>query len=196
MPELGTDVDQPDVDSHASDPALVRRAGMGDRVAFAELFERHSPATFRYAVHMLDGDEHVAQDVVQDAWIKAWTHLPDFRGDSAFRTWLIRITVREVYSARRRRRPIPVGDDQLRDHLDEHTLSSGDPSENAAALSDALAVELLRLPWRQRAVWLLREFEGLSYAQMAEATDMSVTTVRGQLHRARRTLAIRMEAWR
>jgi RNA polymerase sigma-70 factor (ECF subfamily) len=187
---------QHDAETTASDSALVRRAGMGDRGAFAELFERHSSATFRYAVHMLDGDEHVAQDVVQDAWIKAWMHLPDFRGDSAFRTWLIRIAVREVYSARRRRRPIPIDDEQLRRHLDERSNASGDPAESAAGLSDALAVELLRLPWRQRAVWLLREFEGLSYEEMAGLTDTSVTTVRGQLHRARRTLAIRMEQWR
>ncbi|CAN5293468.1 sigma-70 family RNA polymerase sigma factor [soil metagenome] len=180
----------------ASDNALVRRAALGEREAFADLFHRHSAATFRYAVHMLDGDEHLAQDVVQDAWIKAWMHLPGYRGESSFRTWMIKIIVREVYSNRRRRRPIPVNDEQLKAQLEAAADSDGDGPFAATELADALAAELLRLPWRQRAVWLLREFEDMPYSQIAKALDTNVTTVRGQLHRARRTLALRMEQWR
>lgn len=179
----------------ATDVALVRGARLGDREAFAELFTRHSAMTFRYAVRMLDGDQHTAQDVVQEAWIKAWRHVVDFRGDAAFRTWLLRIVTREVYSARRRRRPIPVDDAQLAAYWESRAGSSQTWSRHED-LADALSLELARLPWRQRQVWLLRETEELSYAQIAEVLGVTETVVRGQLHRARTTLAIRMEDWR
>ena len=89
----------------ATDHALARRAGLGDRAAFQELFGRLFPATLRFATRMLDGDERAAEDAVQDAWIKAWRGLPDFRGTSAVQTWLFTIVQREVVERRRRRRP-------------------------------------------------------------------------------------------
>ena len=63
-------------------------------------------------------------------------------------------------------------------------------------MRDALNSALAELPWRQRAAWLLREVEGMPYAQIARVLDTNETVVRGQLHRARRTLSVRMEQWR
>jgi len=178
----------------AGDQDLARRAALGDRCAFAEIFHQHGAAMFRYAVHMLDGDTDEAEDAVQEALTQAWVHLPQFRGDSELRTWLFRITANSVLSARRRRRPVAVDDGLL-------TVPAGpdtDPVDHAQheELWVALDVALGELPWRQRASWLLRELEGLPYEEIAEILDTSPTVVRGQLHRARRTLAVRMAQWR
>ena len=179
-----------------SDAALARRAGLGDAAAFSELFARHFHPTFRYALHMLDGDEQVAEDAAQDAWLKAWRHLPDFRGESEFQTWVFRITARQVTDSRRRKRPIVVDPTLLEPvKAQSHDI---DPERRLAnvQLWEALSLALSELPWRQRASWLLREFEDLSYERISKILDTSPTVVRGQLHRARRGLAIRMEQWR
>lgn len=178
-----------------SDHDLARQAALGDRLAFAEIFDRHAAAMFRYAVHMLDGDIDEAEEAVQEALTQAWVHLPRFRGESALQTWLFRITANCVLSARRRRRPVAAPEDWLLD------LPAGPGTDPVAHIQDeellaALEVALSELPWRQRASWLLRELQGLPYEEIADILDTTPTVVRGQLHRARRTLAARMAQWR
>ncbi|MGQ2913017.1 RNA polymerase sigma factor [Aeromicrobium sp.] len=186
-----------------TDNALARRAGLGDRAAFEELFDRLFPGTLRYATRLLDGDERAAEDAVQEAWVKAWRALPDFQGRSKVQTWLFTIVQREAYERRRRTRPLAV-DDQILEPL----ARGGDAALGAARRTDpegeamlhelweTLTLALGELPWTQRAAWTLREIEGFSYAEIAHVLDTTPTVVRGQLHRARRTLAIRMEQWR
>ncbi len=178
----------------ASDGALARRAGMGDTAAFAELFARHFHPTYRYALHMLDGEAPLAEDATQEAWIRAWRHLPDYRGDAGVQTWLFKIVARQVLDARRRNRPRMV-DDSL---LTPMAAPDLDPADSFAGqeLWVALSRALKDLPWRQRSSWLLREFEGLTYVEIARILDTTPTVVRGQLHRARASVAIRMEQWR
>lgn len=180
--------------AQASDRALARRAGMGDSAAFEELFARHFHPTYRYAVHMLNSEESLAADATQEAWIKIWRHLPDYRGDARVQTWLFKIVARQVLDARRRRRPLVV-DNSL---LEPIPTREADPAEALLGqeLWNDLIQALTKLPWRQRATWLLREFEGLSYPEIARILETTPTVVRGQLHRARATLAIRMEQWR
>lgn len=187
----------PEASTHgrSDDAELTTAAALGDREAFAELVRRFGPGLHRYAVGMLAGDFHAAEDTVQESFAKAWAGLPRFRGESSVRTWLFRITANEVRAARRRRRPLAVDDSLLetlpaaRGSEPEHDAAG---HELAAALRDALS----ELPWRQRAAWMLREMEGMSYAQIATVLDTSETVVRGQLHRARSTLEIRMQQWR
>ncbi len=195
----GTD----DGSARPSDNALARRAGLGDRAAFEELFARLFPATLRYATRLLDGDERSAEDAVQDAWITAWRALPDFEGRSKVQTWLFTIVQREVYRRRRRTRPLAVDDRILeplgRDDADRLGAARRIDPEEEAELGDlwrTLDLALGELPWTQRAAWTLRELEGFSYAEIAQVLDTTPTVVRGQLHRARRSLAIRMEQWR
>lgn len=188
----------------ASDHALARRAGLGDEEAFSELFSRHFHPTYRYALRMLNGEDDLAEDAAQDAWVKIWKHLPDFRGDSRVQTWMFSIVAREVLSARRRRRPVVVSDSTLEavTGRDPALRSSLDPRLDPATglrekeMWQALTLALAELPWRQRAAWLLREFEDMSYDEIARVLGTSPTVVRGQLHRARRALATRMEEWR
>lgn len=176
------------------DGVLARRAALGDRDAFAAIFRRHAPPMFRYALTML-GEPADAEDAVQLALAKAWKALPDFRGDSELRTWLFTITARETLNLRRRRRPVPVDDSLLEARA---RPAADDPPRTviAAEIREALGLALAELPWRQRASWVLRETEGLSYHEIAEVLHTSPTVVRGQLHRARRTLATRMSQWR
>ncbi|MDQ6716002.1 MAG: sigma-70 family RNA polymerase sigma factor [Actinomycetota bacterium] len=100
----------------------------------------------------------------------------------------------EALASRRRRRPIPV-DNRLLEPL-PRALEEG-PEHQVAQLEleRALLAALGELPWRQRACWVLAEQEGLSYQDIAVTLDTSVTVVRGQLERARRTLAVRMAQW-
>ena len=189
----------------ASDLALARRAGLGDRPAFEELFARLFPGTLRYATHLLDGDARLAEDVVQEAWIKAWRALPDFAGRSKVQTWIFTIVQRETYDRRRRNRPLAVDDSILepiaqreRERSRIATSSQNDPEREVLQreLWETLTLALSELPWTQRSAWMLRELEDLSYGEIAHVLGTTPTVVRGQLHRARRTLAIRMEQWR
>lgn len=179
-----------------SDAALARRAGLGDEEAFTDLFHRHFHTSFRYALTMLNGDDDQASEASQDAWVKAWRNLPEFRGESKFLTWLLTIVSREVLDHRRRRRPVPVDDAAFETH--GNTNPDGDPAGDLLdrELWETLSVALSELPWRQRASWLLRELDGQSYEEIAQILDTTPTVVRGQLHRARRGLALRMEQWR
>jgi RNA polymerase sigma-70 factor (ECF subfamily) len=179
----------------ADDGALARRATLGDRTAFAEIVHRHGPGMFRYAMTMLDGDVHDAEDAVQNALTKAWQHLPRFRAESSLRTWMYRITANEVLALRRRRRPIAV-DDQLMQPVPAPAGEQPEQVLSEQELRHALSEALGELPWRQRACWILAEYEEMTYEQIAEALDTQVTVVRGQLHRARTTLATRMARWK
>jgi len=179
----------------ATDTVLATQAALGDRSAFAEIVRRHGPRLYRYAVRMLDGDHQGAEDAVQEALTDAWVHLPDFRHESSLHTWLFRIGANRVLAERRRRRPVPV-DDELLTTIEEPDRQAPAQQAEFRHLLDALELALTELPWRQRASWILREVEGLSYDDIAEILQTTPTVVRGQLHRARRSLAIRMEQWR
>lgn len=178
-----------------SDTVLARRGAMGDRAAFAELVHRHGNALYRCAVRMLDGEHHAAEDAIQESLTNAWLHLGSFRGDSSVRTWLFRLVTNECLDARRNRRPRAV-DDLVLTTLAADPAGQPDAVLAAGDLSAALDAALDELPWRQRASWLLREIEGLSYEEIAEVLGTSVTVVRGQLHRGRSSLAVRMTQWR
>ena len=177
------------------DDVLARRAGLGDRRAFAALVDRHGPALYRYARRMLD-DPRDTEDSVQEAFVAAWTALPHFEGRSTLRTWLFAITAHKVRSLQRRRPrtalPLPFAPD---DGVDRRAV---DPQRSAedTDLLEALNAALRELPPGPRSTWLLREVEGLTYDQIAEVAGTTTSTVRGQLARARAHLIQRLEAWR
>lgn len=178
-----------------TDKVLATRAALGDRGAFADIVRRHGPSMYRYALRMLDGDHQGAEDAVQDALTDAWVNLPGFRHESALHTWLFRIGANRVLSERRRRRSGAV-DDRLLSTQPEPSYRGPAQRAEHEHLWESLDLALTELPWRQRASWILRELEGLSYAEIAQILHTTPTVVRGQLHRARRALAIRMEQWR
>ncbi|WP_242623256.1 RNA polymerase sigma factor [Pseudonocardia sediminis] len=174
---------------------LVVRAQEGDVHAFEELARRHQDALFRVAVRVL-GNRTDAEDALQEALLDAWKKIGSFRGEAAFSTWMYRIVTNRCTALLRRSRPtVPVsevGEDVL--------ASTGSRSPERAAEVDAemaaLSRVLGRLPDDQRTCWVLRELEGLGYAEIAEITGAGETAVRGRIHRARTALAEGMREWR
>lgn len=179
----------------ASDAALARAAGLGDRAAFGVVVDRHGPALLRFARRMVrDPDE--AQDVVQEALVAAWLSIDRWNQQATLSTWLFGITANKARDVRRHRRPAPVDPEVLlRQESERIEVRSGTTPEESLfrrALADALAT----LPPRQRAAWLLTQVEGLSQAEAAIALRMTPDAVRGQLARARQTLMTMLEDWR
>jgi RNA polymerase sigma-70 factor, ECF subfamily len=181
-----------------SDEALARRAGLGDREAFAVIVTRYGPALYRFTVRLLDNRSDV-EDTVQETFLDAWRGLPAFRGDSTLPTWLFALARHRVYAHYRRfpasgsRQPLNIDD-----VTDRVPAGDADPAGRQAGndLLAALDAALRTLPPRQRAVWILREIEGLTYAEIATVMATSPDAVRGLLERARTTLAITMKEWR
>jgi RNA polymerase sigma-70 factor, ECF subfamily len=169
------------------DPPLLDRQ-------LADLIDEHAPAVYHVAYGILR-DKGLAEDVVQETMIKAWRSLPDFRGDSSTRTWVLRIAHNTAVDSLRRRRERSTAPDEMQDSQD--VTSVDDPARRYAGRAD---VELLRaalasLDELSRTVVVLREIEGLTYQDIAETLDIPVATVKTRLLRARRKLgaAVRNE---
>jgi RNA polymerase sigma-70 factor, ECF subfamily len=165
------------------DPILVRAAQDGDLDAFEALVRRHQPAVYRVALRML-GSEADAQDATQETFVRAWRGLPRFRHDSVLTTWLYRIVTRRCLNLIAARRPTEA----LNDTQPDPRLDPGHAAEQRARLQ-AVTRAIAQLPAEQRAALILREFEGVSYDQMADALNTSVPAVKGRLHRARLAVA-------
>ena len=178
-----------------ADRVLLDAAASGDRLSFEILVHRHGPALHRYARRMLRDDGDVA-DVVQETFAKAWRHLGSFRGDAAVRTWLFTICSRQIIDSRRVKRAQPIDDWLLQPVA--CAPSSADPFTFASnsAFFDALEEALAELPPRQRASWVLREVETLTFPEIGEVLTLSPDAVRGHHRRARAMLSQRMSRWR
>lgn len=175
--------------SGVDDAHLVTRARAGRADAFEELVRRHRDLVHRVALRML-GDPREAEDATQDVFLQVWRSLDRFRGDSAFTTWLHRITVNRCLNVQRAWRPAePLDTDR----------PSGDPSVEAAVESrlelDDVRHAIAQLTPEQRAPLVLRELEGCTYGELAEILDCSVSAVRSRLHRARIELLNAVRGW-
>lgn len=172
------------------DAVLVAAAREGGSDAFELLIRRHQGAVYGLALRML-GSEADAQDAAQGAFVQAWRGLAHFRGESAFSTWMYRIMANRCLNLLAQRRPMDALSDDLADGRD-------DPAEVVAgrARMQAVAAAILRLGPDQRAALVLREFQGLSYAEIAEVLGVSVAAVKGRIHRARLLLIEELGAWR
>lgn len=180
------------------DEVLARRAGLGDKTAFAALVERHGPSLYRLLIRLLD-DHAAVDDCLQETLLAAWRSLHGFRGDAGVRTWLFTIARRQAY-AHLRRVPqsgsVPYVDpDEV---LAQIADLRADPARASVdgALLQAVDVALKLLPEQQRSAWILKEVEGLTYAEIATVLEVSPSTVRGLLARGRTTLAEALEEWR
>ncbi len=175
----------------ATDESLVRRAKRGDSAAFGELMKRYQSRIYRLARRMTETDED-AEDVVQEAFVKAFRSLGGFQQRSRFSTWLYRITVNLALMKLRRRKPDLVSLDQpistsegivQRDLEDEGTNPLERLLERESAEVLDAAVEAL--PPTYRAVFILRHVEGLSTEETAKILGISVPAVKSRLHRTR-----------
>ncbi|HEY8370962.1 MAG TPA: sigma-70 family RNA polymerase sigma factor [Thermodesulfobacteriota bacterium] len=167
-----------------ADHDLVTRARNGDREAFRVLVERYEGRAYAIAFGLV-GDREDAREIVQEAFLKAYRTLGGFRGDSSFYTWLYRIVVNLAIDARRKEHPSPL---EAPDRLEDRDSPS--PSDDAyrSELRAAILAAIDDLPPEQRAAIVLRELEGLSYAEIAEVEQVPIGTVMSRLFYARRKL--------
>lgn len=173
--------------SATDDRALVDAARDGDRRAFEALYRRHAGRIHALCWRLAGRDEHRAQDLTQEAFVMAWRKLGAFRGDSAFGTWLHRVTVNVALGSRRRRLRTVDREVALECAPEPgHNPSSGDSMDLEAAIA--------RLPERARDVFVLHAVEGYGHAEIAEMTGMAEGSSKAQLHRARQLLRSYLES--
>ena len=181
------------------DPDLLRRAQAGDEAAFGVIMRAHHERTFRLAYAIVH-HEADARDICQEVWLTVWKQLPGFRGESKFTTWLHPIATRRALDHLRKRRrwfdrflPFATGDEAVESAPEPVTTDDARQHAEGRDRTDQLKRALDSLPPKHRAVLALRELEGLSYEEIAKATNIPVGTVMSRLHHARRLLAEKLK---
>ncbi|HEY7641995.1 MAG TPA: RNA polymerase sigma factor RpoE [Steroidobacteraceae bacterium] len=177
-----------------SDQQLVERVQAGDKAAFDLLVRKYQHRVLKLVSRFVS-DAAEAEDVAQEAFLKAYRALASFRGDSAFYTWLYRIAINTAKNAlvSNRRRPVDFDLDlQDPEQYDRHArLKEGDTPEGVLLTEEIRSVverAMEQLPEDLRTAIILRELEGLSYEEIAEAMDCPVGTVRSRIFRAREAI--------
>lgn len=169
---------------------LVTRAQHGDRNAFSELVTIHARGVLN-VIYRMYGDEQLAEDAAQEAFIQAWLHLSSYRPQTSLRNWLYRIAVNAATDKfRKEKRILPHDIEDL--HLtDERAGPESLVSQRERTVLVQKAV--LSLPEASRAVLVLREYQGMSYHEIADALDIPVGTVMSRLNYARKLLKDKLE---
>ncbi len=168
------------------DARLIEEARQGDTTAFGRLVQKYQGRLYNTMLHV-SGSREEAEDVVQEAFIQAFTKLDSFRAQSAFYTWLYRIGFNAAISRRRRKRH-EVSVEQAREMTGEEPVDDGEaPTERLLREEQIGQVHtaLDALSEEHRAILVLREIEGCCYETISEILNLPVGTVRSRLHRAR-----------
>ncbi len=174
------------------DQTFIHAAANGDVESFRRLVQQYSSLVYRVALRIV-GPE-LAQDASQEVWIKVWRNIKAFRGDSAFSTWLYKITVNTCLNARKQeaRRELGEHDGELPPYLPEPFGTDSDPEHQAlgAERRDELmqALELVRD--EHRAAVVLRHMEDLPYSEVAEILDVPDGTAKAWASRGRAALLV------
>jgi RNA polymerase sigma-70 factor (ECF subfamily) len=175
------------------DRDAVRRVQAGDTEAFEPLVEKYKRKVFRLAYQVLR-DQEEALDVAQEAFVKAFRALPAFKGDSAFYTWLFRITMNVALDRKRQRatRAKSLGTDDVPPEEWERTATSTDPDPEDVASGverrERIRKGLDSLSEHHRTIIILSDIEGLQYREIAEVLGIPMGTVMSRLHHARKRL--------
>ena len=166
------------------DEILIAKTLRGDFDAFGGLVERHREVVFRVASRIVGRED--AEDVSQDAFLRAFARLDSFRGESTFRTWLLQITQRVAFRAVARARRRDAEDDvALQEQTDRDATRQPATQLERRERQQRLEMKLALLRSQYRALIVLRDVEDLSYAEIATVLDMPIGSVKGRLHRAR-----------
>lgn len=182
----------------ADDRIIAARAADGDTVAFAVLVRRYTQMMRAYARRIMFAPADV-EDVVQEAFIAAWEQLPALQDSGKVKSWLMRITGHKAIDRMRASHAsAQVGQHVDIAELDVAAAAAQGPSDRAEAREalTQLRAAVGHLPDAQRQCWTLRHIGELSYDEIADELDAPVSTVRGLLARARKTIIVRMEEWR
>src|SRR5215218_7722693 len=178
--------------SSDKDQALAVSASKGDAKAFRQLVREHSRLVYRVAIRILGPQD--APDASQEVWVRVWRNIGNFRGDSAFSTWLYRITVNTCLSVRRkesRRKEREYAGEEL-PFLPEPPGGDADPEAAAlgAGQREEIQAALGHVRAEHRAALVLRHMEGLSYAEIAEVLEVPEGTAKGWVSRGRAAMLV------
>jgi RNA polymerase sigma-70 factor, ECF subfamily len=188
----------------ADDLSLVSKARTGDAGAFRALVVRHQRKVYAVALGIVK-DPDLAWDVAQDTFVRVHGHLAEFKGESAFSTWVLRITTHLAIDAVRRERSSQK--DELDDVRDEALAEGGegilattlgnDPQANLLRreLSVKITEALASIPEKHRTILVLREVEGLSYEELAHELGIHKGTVMSRLFHARRKMQAALKGY-
>lgn len=168
---------------------LVRAASRGDTRAFEALYRRHAGRVHGVIARLVGGHGARAEDLTQEAFVRAWQALPAFRFESAFSTWLHRLAVNTALMELRSRRSRPL---MSEDEDVFELIGSSDSAGHVTALSMDLQRAVASLPPRARAVLVLFDIEGWKHDEIAAELGMAVGSSKAQLHRARSLLRARL----
>jgi RNA polymerase sigma factor (sigma-70 family) len=173
---------QANTSDHDDESALVANACNGDRAAFEKLYRSHRNRIYAVVWRICGGDAALAEDLLQESFIRAWQKLDSFRGDSKFGTWMHKLAANVALSDRR---------SKVR-RLERETGLSEAVERGAMGAKDVFAGQRMdleqaisSLPERARTVLVLYDVEGYSHAEIAEISGMAVGSSKAQLHRAR-----------
>jgi len=171
------------------DAALVSRAAEGDYEAFEALVRKYRNDVYALSYHYVRNREE-AWDLSQEVFVKVHRSIKRFRGDSSFKTWLLRITSNQCKDFFKKRRLKTVALDGMEGPATDPPATDQRPDESLAnkELGDAIQEALNTLPEKHRNAIILREFQGLSYEAMAEVMECSIGTVMSRLHHARKKM--------
>lgn len=183
-----------------ADTELVQRAIARDEVAIRSIMQANNRRLYRLARGILRNDSE-AEDVVQETYVRALTHLQDFRGDSSLATWLSRIAMNEALGRLRRQRPgvelssLPPGTLEAQIIQFPNSATSEDPEKTMAQREIQRVVEhaIDELPDNFRIVFITRVIEGMNVEETAEILGLKPETVKTRLHRARTMLRDNVE---
>lgn len=165
--------------AEATDNELAREASRGSTTAFETLYRRHAGRVHGAVLRLVGYDHGRAEELVQEAFVKAWQKLDSFRYESAFGTWLYRLAVNTALMALRSKANDPLNDNDADELLEQGTVPFC-PAERRE-LEQAIAA----LPPRARTVLVLHDVEGWRHEDIARETGMAVGSSKAQLHRAR-----------
>jgi RNA polymerase sigma-70 factor, ECF subfamily len=200
MKEINSKKNQDDLPVNAkfaalapTDDALIAASKLGDHHAFAELWKRHSRTAFNMA-YRITGNRDDAEDVIQDTWMKTYTHLDTFDGKAKFSTWLTRIAINGSLMIHRAKRARPETSIGINDGYPWQGLEIADQAKNAEEVYatqeglERLSRAIRRLTPGLRNVVEMYQASDSSLKEVAELSGISVTATKSRLLRARKTL--------
>lgn len=176
---------QADSAQHDEESRMVESAKTGDHAAFEYLYRSNRDRIYGLLWRICGGDATLAEDLLQEAFIRAWNKLDSFRGESRFGTWLHRLSVNVALSDRRIRLRRVIREAPMDEAAERTAIGDRDVvADKRMDLERAIA----QLPERARTVLVLYDIEGYRHAEISELTGMAVGSSKAQLHRARKLI--------
>lgn len=179
--------------SQADDEILIRQAREGDQVAFGKLVKRYYEMVYAVAVGVLHHHE-MARDVTQDVFLKVFRNLQQFEGKAKFKTWLYRVAMNAALDEARKKKPVESLEGQEDEEGESRPMQiaakNEDPIEKLSRqeLAERMGKALESLSPDHRAILVLREWEELSYQEIADMLHLEIGTVMSRLHYAKKKL--------